>query len=164
MVRKLAKSIFIQRKVEKLFENYIEYNWMYGRDGYSHLPKINEIRIFTNNENVIEEKVIGEYDIDSPPLDTGDEFYLCDIGKIVKIKKRVRNSDNSFTYYIEDELVETENTKISKEKCDKEFDKYCSAVDEFDALKEEFDAYKRKYKYRKKFFNFRSDKALNDKN
>ena len=160
----MAKSIFIQRKVEKLFENYIEYNWMYGRDGYSHLPKINEIRIFTNNENVIEEKVIGEYDIDSPPLDTGDEFYLCDIGKIVKIKKRVRNSDNSFTYYIEDELVETENTKISKEKCDKEFDKYCSAVDEFDALKEEFDAYKRKYKYRKKFFNFKSDRALNDKN
>ena len=160
----MAKSIFIQRKVEMLFEGYIEYNWMYGREGYSRLPKINEIRIFTNNENVIEEKVIGEYDIDSPPLDTGDEFYLCDIGKIVKIKKRVRNSDNSFTYYIEDELVETENTKISKEKCDKEFDKYCSAVDEFDALKEEFDAYKRKYKYRKKFFNFRSDKAPNDKN
>ena len=61
----MAKSIFIQRKVEKLFGNYIEYNWMYGGDGYSHLPKINEIRIFTNNENVIEEKVIGEYDIDS---------------------------------------------------------------------------------------------------
>lgn len=160
----MAKSIFIQRKVEKLFENYIEYNWMYnGRSGYSHLPKINEIRIFTNNGNVIEEKVIGEYDIDSPPLDTGDEFYLCDIGKIVKIKKRVRNSDNSFTYYIEDELVETENTKMSKEKCDKEFDKYCSAVDEFDALKEEFDTYKRKYKYKHRFFNFRSDKALNDK-
>ena len=120
----MAKSIFIQREVEKIYENYIEYNWMYnGRSGYSHLPKINEIRIFTNNENVIEEKVIGEYDIDSPPLDMGDEFYLCDIGKIVKIKKRVRNSDNSFTYYIEDELVETENTKISKEKCDKEFDK-----------------------------------------
>lgn len=152
----MAKSIFIQRKVEKLFENYIEYNWMYnGRSGYSHLPKINEIRIFTNNGNVIEEKVIGEYDIDSPPLDTGDEFYLCDIGKIVKIKKRVRNSDNSFTYYIEDELVETENTKMSKEKCDKEFDKYCSAVDEFDALKEEFDTYKREYKYKHRFFNFR---------
>lgn len=137
---------------------------MHGRDGYSHLPKINKIRIFTNNENVIEEKIIGEYDIDSPPLDTGDEFYLCDIGKIVKIKKRVRNSDNSFTYYIEDELVETENTKISKEKCDKEFDKYCSAVEEFDALKEEFDTYKREYKYRKKFFNFKSDKAPNDRN
>lgn len=161
----MAKSIFVQREVEKIYENYIEYNWKYnGRSGYSHLPKINEIRIFTNNENVIEEKVIGEYDIDSPPLDIGDEFYLCDIGKIIKIKKRVRNSDNSFTYYIEDELVETENTKISKEKCDKEFDKYCSAVDEFDALKEEFDTYKRKYKYKKKFFNFKSDKAPNDRN
>lgn len=161
----MAKSIFIQREVEKIYENYIEYDWMYNsRSGYSHLPKKNEIRIFTNNENVIEEKVIGEYDIDSPPLDMGDEFYLCDIGKIIKIKKRVRNSDNSFTYYIEDELVETENTKISKEKCDKEFDRYCSAVDEFDALKEEFDTYKRKYKYRKKFFNFKSDKAPNDKN
>lgn len=160
----MAKSIFIQREVEKIYENYIEYNWMYnGRSGYSHLPKINEIRIFTSNGNVIEEKVIGEYDIDSPPLDIGDEFYLCDIGKIIKIKKRVRNSDNSFTYYIEDELVETENTKMSKEKCDKEFDKYCSAVDEFDALKEEFDTYKRKYKYKHRFFNFRSDKAPNDK-
>lgn len=160
----MAKSIFIQREVEKIYENYIEYNWMYSRSGYSHLPKINEIRIFTNNENVIEEKVIGEYDIDSHPLDIGDEFYLCDIGKIIKIKKRVRNSDNSFTYYIEDELVETENTKMSKEKCDKEFDKYCSAVDEFDALKEEFDTYKKEYKYKHRFFNFRSDKAPNDRN
>ena len=53
---------------------------------------------------------------------------------------------------------------LFNKKCDKEFDKYCSAVDEFDALKEEFDAYKRKYKYRKKFFNFRPDKAPNDKN
>lgn len=135
-----------------------------GRSGYSHLPKINEIRIFTNNENVIEEKVIGEYDIDSPPLDIGDEFYLCDIGKIVKIKKRVRNSDNSFTYYIEDELVETENTKISKEKCDKEFDKYCSAVDEFDALRAKFCDYKKEYKYKHRFFNFKSYKAPNDRN
>ena len=47
------------------------------------------IRITRNITIVkIKKKVIGEYDIDSPPLDTGDEFYLCDIGKIVKIKKR----------------------------------------------------------------------------
>ena len=160
----MAKSIFIQREVEKLYENYIEYDWRCTKGGYSHLPERNGIRIFTNNENVIEEKVIGEYDIDSSPLDIDDEFFLCDIGKTIKIKKRVRNSDNSFTYYVEDELVETENTKISKEKCYKEFDKHCSAVDEFEALKEEFDTYKRKYKYRKKFFNFKSDKAPNDRN
>ena len=45
----MAKSIFIQRKVEKLFKNYIEYNWIYnGGCGYSHLPKINEInKVFT---------------------------------------------------------------------------------------------------------------------
>lgn len=36
----MAKSIFIQREVEKIYENYIEYDWMYNsRSGYSHLPK-----------------------------------------------------------------------------------------------------------------------------
>ena len=163
----MAKSVFIQRKVEKLYENYIEYNWVYtSSNGYVHLPKRNEIRISnkSNDENVIEEKIIGEYDIDSPPLDIDDEFFLCNMGKLVKIKKRIRNSNNSFTYYVEDELVETENTKISKEKCDKAFYRYCSAVEGFDTLQKNFDDYKREYKYKHRFFNFGTDKAPDDKN
>ena len=74
----MAKSIFIQREVEKLYENYIEYDWRCTKGGYSHLPERNGIRIFTNNENVIEEKVIGEYDIDSSPLDIDDEFLILE--------------------------------------------------------------------------------------
>ena len=162
----MAKSIFVQREVEKIYESYIQYDWFYDHcssgERYIRKPKRYDMSYSCKN-NVLNHKVIGEYNIDAPPLEVGEEFFLCDIKELVKIDRKCRNSDGSFTYYVEDKYIETENTKLSKEKCEKEFDKYCACVDELDALKEEFDAYKRKYKYRKKFFNFRSDKAPNDK-
>lgn len=78
---------------------------------------------------------------------------------MVKINKRCRNSDGSFTYYIEDKYIETENTKLYKEKCEKDFDRYCACVNELDKLRRKFRDYKREYKYKNRFFNFGSDKA-----
>lgn len=67
------------------------------------------------------------------------------------IKKRLRSSDNSITYYVQNEIVETEDQKKKLE-------------DAYNELRAEFHDYKREYKYKKKFFNFKSDKAPTDKN
>lgn len=159
----MAKSIFVQREVEKIYENYRQCGWFYDphsltSERYICKPKRYNMR-YSCKDNVLSHKIIGEYNIDDPPLKVGEEFFLCDIKKLVKIHKRCRNSDGSFTYYIEDKYIETENTKLSKEKCEKDFDKYCACVDEFDELRKKFCDYKKEYKYKNRFFNFRSDKA-----
>lgn len=163
----MAKSIFVQREVEEIYESYVKYDWIYGttssREHYIKKPKKYDMR-YSCKDNVLSQKIIGEYNIDNPPLKVGEEFFLCDIKKLVKIHKRCRNSDGSFTYYIEDKYIETENTKLSKEKCEKDFDRYCACVDELDELRKKLCDYKREYKYKHRFFNFRSDKAPNDKN
>lgn len=163
----MAKSIFVQREVEKIYENYRQCGWFYDphsltSERYICKPKRYDMR-YSCKDNVLSHKIIGEYNIDGPPLKVGEEFFLCDIKKLVKIHKRCRNSDGSFTYYIEDEYIETENTKLSKEKCEKDFDRYCAYVDELDKLRREFRDYKREYKYKNRFFNFGSDKAPNNK-
>ena len=57
-------------------------------------------------------------------LEVGDAFFLHDISQAVIIKSRMRSSDGSITYYVLDKIIETENTKRSKEECEKEFEKY----------------------------------------
>lgn len=61
----------------------------------------------------------------------------------------MRSSDGSITYYVEDKLVETENTKHTKEECLK-------IVGEFEELRKCFEAYANKYKYEHKYFNSKS--------
>ena len=102
-------------------------------------------------DKVIADDVIGEYDIDIPLLEKNEEFFLADIMQIVVIKKRLRSSDGSITYYVEDDIVETEDQKKKLEEM-------------YDELLREFRDYKREYKYKNKFFNSKSDKAPNDRN
>lgn len=128
-----VKSIFRQRKVEGEYVTSIF--------GTTYLEK---------TDKVISDEIIGEYDIDIPLLEKDEEFFLSDIVQIVKIKKRLRSSDGSITYYIQDEIIESKDQKKKLE-------------DVYDDLRAEFHDYKREYKYRKKFFNFKSDKAPNDK-
>lgn len=156
-----VKSVFRQKQYEKIWilratncHYYTEY-------------KIEQEQNFSNEP--LDDIVIGEYDIEIPLLEVGDEFFLHNIEKTVKIKSRMRSSDGSITYYVEDKLVETENTKTSKEKSKKELDdqnryKYEFNIlqKDYDKLKEKFDNYKSEYKYKNKFFNFGSDKAPDD--
>lgn len=128
-----VKSIFRQRKVAGKYVTNLF--------GETYLKETDE---------VISDEIIGEYDIDIPLLERNEEFFLSDITQTVKIEKKLRSSDGSITYYIEDEIVETEDQKNKFE-------------DMYNELRREFRDYKRKYKYRKKFFNFKSDKAPNDK-
>lgn len=129
-----VKSIFRQRKVAGKYVTDLF--------GETYLKK---------TDNVIADDVIGEYDIDIPLLEKNEEFFLADIMQIVVIKKRLRSSDGSITYYVEDEIVETEDQKKKLEEM-------------YDELLREFRDYKREYKYKNKFFNYGSDKAPNDRN
>lgn len=129
-----VKSIFRQRKVAGKYVTDLF--------GGTYLKETDE---------VISDEIIGEYDINIPLLEKNEEFFLSDIVQIVVIKKRLRSSDGSITYYvedeIEDEIVETEDQK-------KKFED-----DMYNELRREFRDYKREYKYKNRFFNFGSDKA-----
>ena len=129
-----VKSIFRQRKVAGKYVTDLF--------GETYLKK---------TDKVIADDVIGEYDIDIPLLEKNEEFFLADIMQIVVIKKRLRSSDGSITYYVEDKIVETEDQKKKLEEM-------------YDELLREFCDYKREYKYKNKFFNSGSDKAPNDRN
>lgn len=129
-----VKSIFRQRKVAGKYVTDLF--------GETYLKK---------TDKVIADDVIGEYDIDIPLLEKNEEFFLADIMQIVVIKKRLRSSDGSITYYVEDDIVETEDQKKKLEEM-------------YDELLREFRDYKREYKYKNKFFNSKSDKAPNDRN
>lgn len=129
-----VKSIFRQRKVAGKYVTNLF--------GETYLKETDE---------VISDEIIGEYDIDIPLLERNEEFFLSDITQIVKIEKKLRSSDGSITYYIQNEIVEIEDQK-------KKFE------DAYNELRKKFCDYKREYKYKKKFFNFKSDKAPNDRN
>lgn len=129
-----VKSIFRQRKVAGKYVTDLF--------GETYLKK---------TDKVIADDAIGEYDIDIPLLEKNEEFFLADIMQIVVIKKRLRSSDGSITYYVEDDIVETEDQKKKLEEM-------------YDELLREFRDYKREYKYKNKFFNSGSDKAPNDRN
>ena len=160
----VVKSIFRQKEYEKIWvlravncHYYTEHKIEYERNVLLDEP--------------LSDLIVGEYDIEIPLLEVGDKFFLCDIEKEVKIESRMRSSDGSITYYVEDKLVETENTKLSKEKCEKELEdmdyyknNFFGLEKAFNELKEKFDDYKKEYKYKNKFFNFGSGKAPNDKN
>ena len=152
----VIKSIFRQREVEILYElhYYSEYYSVYFNDCNVGLSTK------CNYDNVISDKVIGSYDIEIPMLEIGDEFFLHDIQEVVTIKKRMRSSDGSITYYVGDKLVETENTKktydecvekITYHKCEKE------KLEKLEKLEKEFEDYKKEYKYKNRFFNKKAD-------
>lgn len=148
-----VRSVFRQRKYEKLY--YLAYNY---RTSYH---KEADILAKKNTDTLLSDEVIGVYDIDIPMLDINDSFFLEDIQKAVRIRDRMRGSDGSTIYYVEDETVETENTKRSLAKCEenilsfKQKDiEYARLNEEFNNLKKEFEKYKEEYKYKNKYFNF----------
>lgn len=173
------RSIFRQRQIEKLYRLTIK-----GEGIMRPVPVIHQnqtaiiSKVWSTNSpvgaaekliidscdgGIICEKEIGRYDVEIPTLDVGDEFFLHDIQKVIKIKCRMRSSDGSIIYYAEDEMVETEATKKSYDECMKkignwenECRKYDSLVRRFNDTLVEFEKYKEKYKFQHRFFNFRS--------
>lgn len=69
----------------------------------------------------------------------------------------MRSSDGSITYYVDDKLVETENTKKSYEECKEKIEHWNYEKDRFEKLEKEFEDYKKEYKYKNRFFNKKVD-------
>lgn len=156
-MRDIISSIFRQREIEKLYElgvkNKYEYNFIFS--------KVDETLVEVENEDkVISDKEIGRYNIDIPMLEVGDEFFLHDINELVTIKSRTRSSDGSIIYYIDDKIIETDNTRKSYAECREkiehwkyEKEKYKELEEKLKNLNKEFDEYKKRYKYEHRFFN-----------
>lgn len=139
----IVKSIFRRREIEKIYE----IGGYHGRIEFLRNWSINiRMDVKKNMDNIISDKEIAKYDIAIPMLEVGEEFFLHDIQEVVIIKNRMRSSDGSITYYVEDKLVDTENTKRTKEECSK-------IVREFENLRKCFEEYANKYKYEHKYFN-----------
>ena len=87
----VIKSIFRQREVEGKYER-VEIYQVHG-DNFSYYYKLSA------SDNIISDKIIGEYDIEIPLLEPGETFYLHDIKECIVIDKRMRGSDGSITYF-----------------------------------------------------------------
>ena len=96
----VIRSIFRQKEIEKLYRLKVDRN--IGCDVYPYIPS-SRVMAMGNYENVISDKEIGRYDIEIPTLEIGDEFFLHDIQEAIVIKSKMRSSDGSITYYVEDE-------------------------------------------------------------
>lgn len=146
----VMKSIFRQREIEKLYELKVDSSYSYGIYSYRSSSRVMAVG---NDEKVISDKEIGRYDIEIPMLEVGDEFFLHDIQEVVVIKSKMRSSDGSITYYVEDKIIETENTKKSYEECNNKIEHWDYEKEKFEKLEKEFEEYKKKYKYENRFFN-----------
>lgn len=146
----VVKSIFRQREVEKLYRLQVT---EYHSDGYFSCSS-RSVGFEANEKVILSDKEIGRYDIEIPMLEVGDTFFLHDIQEVVVIKSKMRSSDGSITYYVEDKIVETKNTKMSYEECNNIVENYNCQEKEILKLKEKFEDYKREYKYKNRFFNF----------
>lgn len=149
-MRDTVKSIFRQREIEKIYKLEVNEHHQYGMCSFHTTRSIVGIG---NEEVVISDKEIGRYDIEIPMLEIGDEFFLHDIQEIIVIKNKMRSSDGSVTYYAEDKVVETANSKKSYEECKEEVKHWNYEKEKFERLKMEFEDYKKEYKYKNRFFN-----------
>ena len=140
----VVKSIFRQRELEKIYK--IGCNSLFLRDKQ-------QIMIDEYSKNVLSDKEIGMYDIEIPMLNAGDKFYLANISKAVTIKNRMRSSDGSITYYVNDEYIDTENTKKTYEECQNKIELWREWKDKYEKLEKEFFEYRCKYQYKHKYFN-----------
>lgn len=111
------------------------------------------MEVIGNEKHVISDKEIARYDIEIPMLNVGDEFFLHDIQKVIRIKSKMRSSDGSITYYAEDQIVETENTKKSYDECTEKIEHYGYEKEKYEKLEKEFEEYKKEYRYKNRFFN-----------
>jgi len=106
------KSIFKGKHLTKVyqFNNYSSYS-------------VNKIPYVTIVKEVSSYETILETDLDTPPLNYGDQFYLTKEDKIVKIEKTLRGTDNVMVYLTDEVLSEkeelVESLKVAKEQSDK---------------------------------------------
>jgi len=95
------KSIFKGKHIKKAYE-FESYLYKDAKIPYVVLTKVVE-----NYETIL------ETELDTPPLDSGDQFYLTKEDKIVKVESTLRGTDNVMVYLTDVVLSETEELEES---------------------------------------------------
>jgi len=161
------KSVFRQKEYEKRYYVSLRNNehWTVGAE-----------RLIQSCKSAIclSDKEVGSYEIELPKLEVGEKFFLNDVVKEVTIQSVLRSSDGSITYYIEDILIETEESKTSLKESKEELLETRKLTEElnktigqnrkseeqchfyknsYQSLKEEHEHYEKTHPYRHRFFN-----------
>jgi len=95
------KSIFKGKHIKKIYE-FESYLYKDAKIPYVVLTKIVE-----NYETIL------ETELDTPPLNSGDQFYLTKEDKIIRVESVLRGTDNVMVYLTDVILSETEELEES---------------------------------------------------
>ena len=95
------KSIFKGKHIKKIYE-FESYLYKDAKIPYVVLTKVVE-----NYETIL------ETELDTPPLDSGDQFYLTKEDKIIRVESVLRGTDNVMVYLTDVILSETEELEES---------------------------------------------------
>lgn len=147
-MEKLTRSVFLQREKQKVYrlERKIDPDRWISSDDVMYVGESTdgkELRITK----------LGEYDLTTPMLEVGESFFLADLNQKVVITERMRDSNGFITYFVQDKLVETDETLVSYDRARKELADYNSEMMRYEDLKDEFNAYKESHPYKHRFFN-----------
>ena len=95
------KSIFKGKHVKKVYEFE------------SYLYKDAKIPYVILTRSIVNYETILETELDTPPLDSGDQFYLTKEDKIIRVESTLRGADNVMVYLTDVVLSETEELEES---------------------------------------------------
>ena len=95
------KSIFKGKHVKKVYEFE------------SYLYKDAKIPYVILTRSIVNYETILETELDTPPLDSGDQFYLTKEDKIIKVESVLRGTDNVMVYLTDVVLSEIEELEES---------------------------------------------------
>ena len=134
----MNKSIFKGKNIQKVykFESYSSY-------------RNNKIPYIIIVDDIESYETIIETELDEPPLDRGDQFYLVKEDKIVNIEKALRGTDNVMVYLTDVVLSTKEETDESLKEAISKRDKYLFDTERYNkdsVQKQVIEDYKRKYR------------------
>ena len=135
------KSIFKGKHVKVVykFDKYV------GQ--FAHYPYI------LKETEVIKYETILETELDTPPLEDGDQFYLIKEDKVVTVKKALRGTDNVMVYLTDVVLSTEEELEESLKQAINERDEYLiKQKDEDEKYQQQKDARDYRNKYEDTFF------------
>ena len=148
--KNIIKSVFMQKEVQKTY-CLGRRNTGHRLYGFSHDADETLIIEERTSGEAIDIIKIGEYDLDIPMLEKGESFFLCDKNRVVTITDRMRNSDGSITYFIEDKLIETEESKKSYEECNERLLNFNNEAQAYFELQKAYDQYRLTHPWRNIF-------------
>lgn len=113
---RIIKSVFKYNVYEEIY--YLESHKRSSNNGYYLNPDVRSETKF------LERKILFECELDSPPLRTGEPFYINELDKTIVISDGIRCSDGGIIYLISDysykEVIKTDNTTKSLTKAEEE--------------------------------------------